>query len=136
MVEFLRKRLVLVNEFHRDRERTRYILIVGANFVVAIKMMVHWTDFQRVRLQRDADGDLLSPARDRAHHLDFRTMARSFMSRRAGRQPTTFSALRHAAACGAGSGGSYGASGGLSGFEGVGTVSLRITDSSLPKSMR
>jgi hypothetical protein len=121
---------VLVNEFHRDRERTRYILIVRAAFVVAIKLMMLGTNFQYVRLQRDADGDLLSPAPDRGHHLNFRTTAWSFTTRRPGGQPTTLSALRHAAACGAGSGGSYGASGGLSGIEGVGTFSLRMTDSS------
>jgi hypothetical protein len=121
---------VLVNEFHRDRERTRYVFIVRAAFVFAIKLMVHGTDFQYVRLQRDADGNLLSPAGNRGHHLNFRTTIRTFSPRRGGWQPTTLSALRHAAACGAGSGGSYGASGGLSGIEGVGTFSLRITDSS------
>jgi hypothetical protein len=47
--------------------------------------------------------------------------------------PITFSARRHAAACGAGSGGSWGASGGVSGFEGVGTVSLRIIHSFLTR---
>src|ERR1700722_16409503 len=46
-----------------------------------------------------------------------------------GAQPITRSALFQAAACGAGSGGSWGACGGDSGLGGVGTFSLRIIDS-------
>jgi hypothetical protein len=42
---------------------------------------------------------------------------------------TTARALRHAAACGTGSGGSCGAKGGVSGISTIGVNSLRITDS-------
>jgi hypothetical protein len=68
-------------------------------------------------------------AHDSYAHLILRTVVLATRTwRTGGAQPTTLSALRQAAACGAGSGGSWGASGGLSGLGGVGTVSLRIAD--------
>jgi hypothetical protein len=130
VMELLRKRRVLVDELDGHRERSRHAFIVRAGVIVAIELMMDRADFEYVSLQGDADGNLF-PAHDRAHHFDLWGTGRSFPMLRPGMQPTTLSALRHAAACGAGSGGSYGASGGLSGLEGVGTLSLRIAASYL-----
>src|ERR1700730_2028130 len=92
--------------------------------------MVNGAVFEHLRLQRNTDGDLLLLAHAPHPHLTLRTVVFAMRTwRGGGAQPTTLSALRQAAACGAGSGGSWGANGGLSGLGGVGTFSLRITHS-------
>src|ERR1700694_5314877 len=94
--------------------------------------MVNGTVFEDLRFQRNADGNLLLLAHARHPHLTLRTVVFAMRTwRGGGAHPTTLSALRQAAACGAGSGGSWGASGGLSGLGGVGTFSLRINHSFL-----
>jgi hypothetical protein len=134
MLELLCKRLVLSDQFDRDRERARHILIVGERLIVAIDVIVHGTDLEDLGLQRDADGNFLFLAHHGFPQLTLRTVVLATRyCRPVGAHPMTFSARRHAAACGAGSGGSCGASGGDSGLEGVGTFSLRIVDSSITR---
>jgi len=67
-------------------------------------------------------------------HVTLRTVDLTMrLCRAGGVHPITLSARRHAAACGAGSGGSWGASGGVSELEGIGTFSWRINDSFLTR---
>jgi hypothetical protein len=123
---------VLPDEFNGNGECARHIFVIRRLFVVAVQLVVNGAGFEHLRLQRDADGNLLLLAHCRYPHLTLRTVVLAMRTcRGGGAHPTTLSALRQAAACGAGSGGSYGASGGLSGFGGVGTFSLRIAHSFL-----
>ena len=69
--------------------------------------MVNGAGLEYLSLQRDADGNLLLPTHDDYPHLILRTVVLATRTwRTGGAHPTTLSALRQAAACGAGSGGS------------------------------
>jgi hypothetical protein len=127
MAKFFCVRLMLVDQFDGDSEGARHVCVVGGLFVVAIQLIVDGADFECLRLQRDADGNLLPLAHGHYPHLTLRTVVLAMRNCRLGAtHPITFSARRQAAACGAGAGGSWGPSGGLSG---AGMVSMRITDS-------
>src|SRR3979409_2426647 len=100
-------RFILPHQLDGDRERASYIFIVGKLFIVAVEFIMNGTCLEHLRLQRDADGDFLFSAQGRYPHFTVRTVDLSMrLGRPGGVYPTTFSALRQAAACGAGSGGS------------------------------
>jgi hypothetical protein len=65
VVKFVAIRPVLADQLDGDSERARHIFIVGGLFVVAIQLIVNGAGFEHLRLQRDADGNLLPFAHGR-----------------------------------------------------------------------
>ena len=107
VVKFLCIRLVLADQFDGNSERARHIVIVVELCVVAIQLMVDWAALEHLRLQRDANGNLLPLSHDHYPHLTLRTEVLEMRpGRLGGAHPITLSAWRQAAACGAGLGGS------------------------------
>jgi len=106
VVKFLCIRTVLPDQLDGNGERARHIFIVVGCFVVAIQLIVNGTGLEHLRLQRDADGNLLPLARGHCSHFTLRTVVLAMRTCRAvGAHPITLSARRQAAACGTGLGG-------------------------------
>ena len=109
VVKLHRIGLMLTHEFDGDRECARHIFILGEFIVVAVQVIVQGTGLEHLRLERDADGNLLLLAQfqDPVFTWNVVLVARPRrLLRTGGTQPTTLSALRQATACGAGAGGS------------------------------
>jgi hypothetical protein len=108
IVKFLDVRLVASNQFDGKRKRRG-----GVHLVVEVKLMMHGTALQDLSLQSNSDGDHLFLFHGAHSHryMRCRLAPRNLVFTRLtslakGPHPTTLKALRQAAACGAGSGGS------------------------------
>lgn len=107
VVKFRGILLVPTHQFNRDRERPRHIRIVIARFFVTIQLIVNRANSKHLRLQCNANSNFLFFCHCRYSHVPLRTVTPTMRQRGDdGGHPTTLRALRHAAACGAGAGGS------------------------------
>jgi hypothetical protein len=99
VIELLCIGAVLADQLDGDRKSARHILIVREALVVAIHLIVKGAGSQYLRLQRYVDGNRLFFAHCRYLSVTLRTIILTMRADRLGGvYPTTFSALRHAAA--------------------------------------